>query len=74
MGRKKRYKNKKNAINTTIAQEPNSGMTDSKLDIIRRDTDEIKKISKSKFPMILSVVGLIITVKGDGYSQARAVA
>lgn len=64
MGSKKRYKNKKNAINATIAQEPNSGMIDSKLDIIRRDTDEIKKISKSKFPMILSVVGLIITVSG----------
>lgn len=67
MGRKKRYKNKKNATNATIVQGSNSSVINTKLDTIQKDTDEIKKISKSKLPMILSVVGLIITVSGVSF-------
>lgn len=67
MGRKKRYKNKGNATNAAIVQRSNSGMINAKLDTIRKDTDEIKKISKSKLPMILTVVGLIITVSGVSF-------
>lgn len=39
-------------------------MINGKLDTIQKDTDEIKRISKSKLPMILTVIGLIFTVSG----------
>ncbi|MBD5464389.1 MAG: hypothetical protein HDR22_00935 [Lachnospiraceae bacterium] len=65
MGRKKQCTNKvKSSANKTIVRGANPRMINGKLDTVQKDTDEIKRISKSKLPMILTVIGLIFTVSG----------
>lgn len=65
MGKKKHSKNKNNnSTKEIIVQDGNLGTVNKKLKDIQEKTDEIKKISKSKLPMILTVAGLIITISG----------
>lgn len=54
----------KNGTNKITVNEYNYSLDDAKLDNIQRDTQEINKISKSKVPMIIAIIGLVFTISG----------
>lgn len=54
----------KNGTNNLTINEYNYSLDDAKLDNVQKDTKEIKKISKSKIPIILTIIGLIFTISG----------